>query len=108
MMQGLKSRERKWFHHVAHAVSSDSVAPLVKAAQLQLFLHYQSLAREKRPLPSIFDTGYRVYSQFEEDGMLVFLFAVLGGRSKTFVDIGSADGVSSNCANLAIHFGWHG
>jgi hypothetical protein len=38
-----------------------------------------------------------------------FLFAVLGTKNKTFVDIGSGDGIKdNNCANLAINFSWHG
>jgi hypothetical protein len=27
---------------------------------------------------------------------------------KIFVDIGSSDGINSNCANLALNLGWHG
>jgi hypothetical protein len=80
-----------------------------KAAQLQLFAYYEVLAKRRLALPSIFDVGFRVFSQFEEDGILLFLFAVLGMRTKLFVDIGAGDGVTdSNCANLAINFGWHG
>lgn len=78
-----------------------------KIAQRSLFVQYQQMARTGM-VPPIEDTGYRVYSQSDEDGIFVFLFAVLGARSKTFVDIGSADGINSNCANLAINFGWHG
>jgi len=39
---------------------------------------------KKGETPSLNDTGYRVYSQFEEDG------------------------VNSNSANLYFNFGWHG
>jgi hypothetical protein len=34
--------------------------------------------------------------------------AVLGILQGTFLDLGSADGVNSNCANLALNFGWRG
>jgi hypothetical protein len=105
-------------HDIAHSASSDSLATVLqslttasaslKASQIQLYTYYQGLAKQNRPLPSILDTGYRVYSELEEDGMLLFLFAVLGTKNKTFVDIGSADGINSHCANLAINFGWHG
>jgi hypothetical protein len=118
MLQQFKARTRHWMHDIAHSASSESIAavqhllttasPSLKASQIQLYTYYQGLAKQKGPLPSIFDTGYRVYSEFEEDGMLVFLFAVLGTKSKTFVDVGSANGINSNCANLAINFGWHG
>lgn len=82
-------------------------SPSLKVAQVQLFTHYQTLARQGA-LPSIFDTGFRVYSQFEEDGLLLFLFAVIGIKSKTFIDVGAGDCILSNCANLAVNFGWHG
>ena len=58
--------------------------------------------------PRLRDTGFRVFSQFEEDGKLLFIFAAMGLSSGTFVDIGAADGINSNCANLALNFGWHG
>jgi len=49
-----------------------------------------------------------VFSQFEEDGMLLFIFAVIGMDCKSFIEIGSDDGVNSNSANLYFNFGWHG
>lgn len=82
-------------------------APAVQVAQRQLFLQYQRWAAEGK-LPAIKDTGYSVFSQFEEDGMLLFLFAVLGEGKKTFIEIGANDGVNSNCSNLLFHFGWSG
>ena len=83
-------------------------SPSLKVAQIQLFNMYQGMVRDGKQLPSIFDVGFRVYSQFEEDGMLLFLLAVLGMKSKYFVDIGSGTCINSNCANLAINLGYHG
>jgi len=57
---------------------------------------------------SLNETGYRVFSQFEEDGKLLFIFSVIGMSNKTFVEIGSDDGVNSNSANLYFNFAWHG
>ncbi len=81
--------------------------PSVQITQRQLFHHYCNLAGSGR-LPELKDTGYRVFSQFEEDGKLLFIFSVLGMTHKTFVEIGSDDGVNSNSANLYFNFGWHG
>ena len=39
---------------------------------------------------------------------MLFIFSVLGMKNKTFVEIGSDDGVNSNSANLYFNFGWHG
>lgn len=81
--------------------------PSVQISQRQLFHAYQQMVAEGRP-PALNETGFRVFSQFEEDGKLLFIFSVLGMKNKTFVEIGSDDGVNSNSANLYFNFGWHG
>jgi len=82
--------------------------PSPGAAQVSLFVQYQSLLAQKLPLPKIADTGFRVFSQTDEDGIILFLFAVIGATNKLFVEIGTGNGTECNCANLAITFGWHG
>lgn len=70
-------------------------------------LHYQQCL-ENGKLPKFRSTGYKVFSQFEEDGLLWYLFSLIGEGSKTFIEIGANDGINSNCSNLAVHFGWSG
>lgn len=82
-------------------------APSVQIGQRRLYLHYRALQRSGT-LPALSETGLRVFSQFEEDGLLLYLFSLLGMDRKTFVEIGSDDGVNSNAANLYFNFGWHG
>lgn len=79
----------------------------MKLAQRQLFNYYQQEIKGGK-LWDLCDTGFRNYSQFEEDGILLYIFAAIGTTNRMFVDIGSGDGINSNCANLAINFGWHG
>ena len=62
----------------------------------------------KNELPLLSETGFRVFSQFEEDGLLLFIFSIIGMDNKTFVEIGSDDGINSNSANLYFNFGWNG
>jgi hypothetical protein len=81
--------------------------PSVQISQRQLFHSYQKNARDGI-LPKLSETGFRVFSQFEEDGKLLFIFSVIGMTNKSFVEIGSDDGVNSNSANLYFNFGWHG
>jgi len=81
--------------------------PSVQIAQRQLY-HQYSLMAGRNDLPALNDTGFRVFSQFEEDGKLLFIFSIIGMNRKTFVEIGSDDGVNSNSANLYFNFGWHG
>ena len=85
----------------------EKFAPAVQIQQRNLFHYYQDCVKNAN-LPKISDTGFRVFSQFEEDGKLLFIFSVLGMTNKTFVEIGSDDGVNSNSANLYFNFGWHG
>ena len=86
----------------------DRFAPAVQITQRQLALSYRDAARN-RTLPAISETGFRVFSQFEEDGKLLFIFSVLGELTqKTFIEFGADDGVNSNSANLYFHHGWHG
>jgi hypothetical protein len=81
--------------------------PSVQISQRQLFHYYRELAK-KDSLPPISETGFKVFSQFEEDGKLLFIFSILGMDNKVFVEIGSDDGVNSNSSNLYFNFGWYG
>jgi hypothetical protein len=40
--------------------------------------------------------------------MILFIMAALGVPQGVFLDLGSEDGVNSNCANLALNFAWRG
>jgi hypothetical protein len=82
-------------------------SPSVKISQRMLHHFYQYSISNGRRF-DLSDTGFRVYSQFEEDGILLYVFAVIGAEYKTFIDIGAGDGINSNCANLAVNFGWRG
>ena len=87
----------------------DATSPTAKIAQRSLFLEYRRLVESRLPLPGVWDTGFRVFSQFDEDGIILFLLAVAGLGSRRFVDIGAGDGViASNSANLALNLGFHG
>jgi hypothetical protein len=81
--------------------------PSVQITQRQLFHYYRDRAG-KSELPPLSETGFRIFSQFEEDGKLLFIFSVIGMDKKIFVEIGSDDGINSNSANLYFNFGWHG
>jgi len=81
--------------------------PSVQITQRQLFHQYSQMVKKGDLLP-LNETGFRVFSQFEEDGKLLFIFSIIGMKHKTFVEIGSDDGVNSNSANLYFNFGWHG
>ncbi|MDC0099870.1 hypothetical protein OAI90_06245 [Crocinitomicaceae bacterium] len=59
-------------------------------------------------LPDIQDTGLKIFSQFEEDGLLLYVFSLIGMTNRTFIEFGSDDGINSNSANLYYHHEFHG
>jgi hypothetical protein len=114
----MRERIKRFVHDVGfHLVRPHLPSPApdartsasAKAAMVCMLLELQSRARAAdQPLARLRDSGFRVFSQFEEDGYLLYLAAVLELEPKIFLDIGAADGMNSNCANLALNLGWHG
>lgn len=78
------------------------------AAQLQLMLTYQNLVRENKPLPPLRDTGFRVYSECDEDGILLYIFSLIGWTNKRCVEVCAGDGIQCNTTNLILHHGFNG
>jgi hypothetical protein len=50
----------------------------------------------------------RIRSQHGEDGILLWLFSVIGTTDRRFVEFGVEDGRECNSANLALNWGWSG
>jgi hypothetical protein len=83
-------------------------SPTTKLAIAAFHAEWRARARKGDLLLPDLGIGARIFSQFEEDGLILYLDAVLELEQHTFVDIGAADGINSNCANLALNMGWHG
>jgi hypothetical protein len=94
-------------YHFGPWLYRHQLSPAVGIQQRQLMQHYL-LCKLNGQLPDVRTTGFKVFSQFEEDGILLYLFSLIGEGGKTFIEIGANDGINSNCSNLAIHFGWSG
>jgi len=59
-------------------------------------------------MPSFKDVGFKVHSQFEEDGILLYIFSVIGTVNKRVVEVCAGDGVQCMATNLIINHGWDG
>lgn len=77
-------------------------------SQLLLRTQYRELVRLGASLPELFETEFRSYSQNGEDGILLFLFSLLGTTNRRVVEICAGDGSECNAANLVINHGWQG
>jgi hypothetical protein len=89
------------------AHDSDAAAA-VQIGQVLLRFQYQALARRPGPLPGFSDVEFRCYSQNGEDGILLYLFSLLGTTNRRVVEICAGSGIECNAANLLINHGWHG
>ena len=79
-----------------------------QVAQVLLRLQYQELARRGTGLPDLKDVEFRCYSQNSEDGILLYIFSLLGTTNRRVVEICAGDGIECNAANLIINHGWRG
>jgi hypothetical protein len=87
----------------------DRTSPATKIALRSQFLEYRRLTADGARQPSVWDTGFRVFSQFDEDGVILFLLAVAEDGPRRVLDLGAGDGVhASNCANLLLNLGFDG
>ncbi len=83
--------------------------PEVRVPLKQLYLDYRNRVADGKALPSYKEAGFSVYSQYDEDGIALYIFGIIGFKTYKFVDIGSGDCLyASNTANLVTNFGFHG
>jgi hypothetical protein len=54
------------------------------------------------------DAGFRCYSQFEEDGIILYLLTLIGKKTRSVVEICCGAGHQSMSANLIINHGYKG
>ncbi|MBE7438821.1 MAG: hypothetical protein HS115_10235 [Spirochaetales bacterium] len=52
--------------------------------------------------------GFKAYSQNDEDGILLYIFSIIGEGSRRAAEICAGDGIECNSANLIINHGWRG
>ena len=64
--------------------------------------------RARTPQLATGDKGLSLFSNMEEDGIILKLLAAINVEKGFFLDIGSNDCINSNCANLAFNFDWEG
>ncbi|HEX6344803.1 hypothetical protein [Umezawaea sp.] len=86
-----------------------------RASQATCRMTQNRLGRELRDRGEIDLTGteqddwsFSVFSQGDEDGLLLAIFSVLGHGGRRVLDIGSGKGLMGNSANLLVHHRWRG
>lgn len=69
-------------------------------------LEYQYLLDNSRK--KLFEYGFSTFSQHEEDGILLYIFSLIGTTNKKCVEMCIGTGIESNTANLIINHFWDG
>jgi hypothetical protein len=100
----LKPLKRFYYQFSFDWLKRDS---LHQQLQVQMLNQYR-LLKHQNNLPPFSETGFRVYSQFEEDGLLLYIFAVIGFQSKKVVEMCCGGGVECMATNLIINHGFEG
>lgn len=77
--------------------------------QRQILSQY-SVARQQNIIPyaSIKDAGFRAYSQFEEDGIILYILGMIGFESRKVVEMCCGIGRECMAANLILNHGFQG
>ncbi len=99
---------RKWQRLLDHLKVSGDVSTVGKGIQILLSLQYKELLSREDRLPSLDDVQFRTYSENGEDGILWYIFSLIGTTNKRVIEICAGDGVQCNAANLIINHGWIG
>jgi hypothetical protein len=86
----------------------DRVQCLDREAQVLLTIKYKELLNSRSPLPDIADVQFRSHSQNQEDGVLLYIFALIGTTNKKVVEICAGNGIECNAAKSksSIITGW--
>ncbi|MDQ6675554.1 MAG: hypothetical protein M3069_33300 [Chloroflexota bacterium] len=85
----------------------ESCSYVDRGTQILLRMKYRELAA-RGSLLSFDEVEFRNYSQNGEDGILLYVFSVMGESNKVCVEICAANGIQCNSANLIINHGWTG
>jgi predicted O-methyltransferase YrrM len=104
MLRRLRDFTRKLRAGADAAIRSEQL--LRRIHQAEMLAEIRQTPRFKDPL-RLLASGYRVFSQNQEDGMIAEVFRRIGTASRRFIEVGVEDGLECNSAFLLLQ-GWRG
>lgn len=89
-----------------YRIDLDSVSQQIQV----MLLNQYELINKEIPISqqAISSKGFRNYSQFEEDGIILFLLGSIGMGARKVVEIGIGDGTECMATNLIVNHGFEG
>lgn len=95
-----------WDHSdLTRLIRQPSTSAVDTGTQLILAMMYKEAIRAGTA-PSLAEVGFSNYSQTEDDGIIWYLLAALGIRTRRVVELGAGDGAECNAANLVLNHQW--
>jgi len=92
------------FPYITASINQAGAA--TKLSQLLLLDRYLDIRRGVAAPKSFRDVEFRAYSQNGEDGILLYIFGIIGFETRRSVEICAGDGIECNSANLIVNHGW--
>lgn len=86
----------------------NELASTSQGVQQLLHYTYRQLQAQRKLPEQISDAGFRCFSQNDEDGLILYIFSLVGTTNKRVVEICAGDGIECNASNLIINHGWSG
>jgi len=108
-MKWLKNIFKDLLQRILHLnfISERQIGHL-QTTQKLLSFYYRDKSQRGEQLPTIEEVEYKVYSQQDTDGIIVFLLSLVEINHRRFLEIGIGDGTECFSANLAKCMGWSG
>lgn len=79
-----------------------------QVSQRLIQMHYRQLVANGLALPKFEETGFRVFSQNDEDGLLLYIFSLIGITNKVCAELAFGAPMGANSTNLICNWGWSG
>jgi hypothetical protein len=99
---------RRWGRFIAVQVGNNAAYPATGPQQVLLAeMHRQHLRQELGPR-RFQDVGFQLYSQSDDDGILLYLFSILGPTNRIVVELCAGDGIECQATNLILNHKWNG
>lgn len=92
---------------IADAVLPVDLRQNSQLIQRSLYFQYRNSYSNGAALPGFQDAGFRVFSQSDEDGLLLYIFSLIGFKNRLVLDIASGTPVGGNTTNLIVNWGCH-
>jgi hypothetical protein len=117
MKQAIKAALRPASHFarqfIRDSVGTDELAvdreSFSQQAQRGIINQYQLFKlQETAPYRQIRDAGFRVYSQFEEDGIILYVLSMIEFKTRRVVEMCCGAGTECMAANLILNHGFDG